>query len=583
MEEKIDQEEEIYTRIKECKREYIDKKNYSERVASSLYAWGEWLISRGRIEWGAEGLSLARECYEKLIEIGTSGGNVWLLEKRIFSDKSAGYKILDDYYKVLKAEAQIGNFDSYLLYLEKNREPSERFYRPKREHFIRHGIIQGFQDLIDDKLDILSISMPPGTQKTTVLKFFMSMVIGLYPKDYSLFYSHSAGITRMFYDGCLDIVTSDEYTWNEIFPDLSITSQNAKSEQFNVGKYKPFPSVQCTSVGAQNAGRLRCNKFLLCDDLIGSIEQALNNERLDTLWTQYTTDGKQRKLDGCKEIHIATRWSVRDVIGRLKTIYAGNDRCRFIAIPDIDPTTGKSNFDYEYLGFSVEFFNDIALTMDDISYRCLYKNEPIEREGLLYHDDELRRYMTLPLEEPDAIIGICDTKAKGTDFFVLPCMYKYGEDYYMVDTICNNSSDFGLQYEKMSNLILNYNMQQCEFESNTGGDRVAYEVQKLVDKAGGRCNITTKPTESNKETKIIVNSDWVKKHVVFRDKTLYNAKDDYGVFMSNLLAYSVVGKNAHDDVPDALAMFCLYVTRGARVSVAQAIQNPFRGNYYGGY
>ena len=465
----------------------------------------------------------------------------------------------DLYWQAVKFEAP-HLFDSYLLYLERKRLEQDRFYSPKRKQLNKHGLIQSLQDLEDDKLDILSISMPPGTQKTTLEKFFASWIIGRHPDDFSLFFSHSGDITRMFYDGVMDITTnSDEYCWQEIFPDVKFHSTNAKRETINFNKYKPFSNIQCTSVGSKNAGKVRANRYLYCDDLIGGIEEALNKNILDKLWRIYGTDAKQRKMDGCKEIHIATRWSVHDVIGRLIDIYEGNDRARFIAIPDIDPITGESNFDYKYNGFSVEFFHDQELTMDEISYKCLYKNEPIEREGLLYTDEELRRFITLPLGEPDAILGICDTKNTGTDSMFLPCLLKYGNDYYLTACICDDNSNYGIQYERTSDLIVNTRMQQCQFESNNGGDRVALDVSKLVEEKGGVCNITTKYTESNKETKIIVNADWVKKHVLFKARTEYQPKSDYGKMMGFLLSYSVRGKNPHDDVPDGLASFALFV------------------------
>ncbi|NSI89846.1 hypothetical protein [[Clostridium] scindens] len=472
----------------------------------------------------------------------------------------AADKLNELYWNVLLWEAPF-LFDSYLLYLEKKREPKDKFYEPKRKQLNRHGLIQALQDMEDDKLDYLSISMPPGTQKTTLEKFFSSWIIGRHPDDYSLFFSHSSDITRMFYDGVLDITTnSDEYCWNEIFPDVHLSSTDAKREQINFNKYKPFANLQCTSVGSKNAGKVRCNRYLYCDDLIANIEEALNKNTLDKLWRIYSVDARQRKLnEQVKEIHIATRWSVHDVIGRLKVLYAGNKRARFIAVPDIDPNTGKSNFDYDYNGMSVKFFNDQELAMDEISYKCLYKNEPIEREGLLYHDDELRRFSSLPMREPDAILGICDVKNKGTDFMFMPCMYKYDNDYYVVDCICDDNADYGVQYERLSDLIVNRAMQQCEFESNNGGDRVSYEVNKRVEEKGGRCNITDKPTETNKETRIIVNADWVKKHCLFKNKEDYKPKEDYGIMMSWLLAYSVVGKNVHDDVPDGFANFALFV------------------------
>lgn len=488
----------------------------------------------------------------------------------------------DTIWKLRLFEAQNRQLDSYLLYLEKNREPKDKFYQPKRKQFWKIGIIQALQAMIDDDLDLLCISMPPGTGKTTIGRFFLTGVMGWWPDEYNLFFSHSDGITRKYYDDALRIVTDKlEYTWGEIFPNLKVNHQNAKAQEFNVGKEKMFNSLQCSTRGSNNAGQVRASKFLLVDDMIAKIEEALNKATLDKLWEVYTTDARQRKTvdvnkKPCKEIIIATRWSTMDVIGRLQGIYGDDERARFIAVPDIDPVTGKSNFEYDYQGFTAEFYHDIEMTMDDISYRCLYKNAPIEREGLLYHEDELRRYLSLPDSEPDAIIGVCDTKSTGIDDMVLPVMYKYGEDYYMEDCICDDNTNFGVQIERLSNIIIEHNMQQCEFESNAGGDRLARDVSIEVDKQGGRCNITSKPTESNKETRIIVNSDWVKKHVLFKDESLYQKKSDYGKFMTNLTTYSVVGnqKTKRDDVPDCLANFALFVTKSLYRRKTRIMKSP---------
>lgn len=527
------------------------------------------------IEYGLVLSKRAKELIEHYV-LNLAKMTIWDLDS-LSNHSKKNYQILDKYYDLLKLEAPY-LFHSYLLYLEKNRQEEERFYSPKMKQLNKHGLIQAMQDLEDDKLDLLSISMPPGTQKTTLEKFFCSWIIGRHPKDYSLFFSHSDDITRMFYDGVLDITTnSEEYTWSEIFPDVKLQNTDAKRQRINFDKPKAFSNIQCTSVGSKNAGKVRCNRYLYCDDLVSGIEEALNKKALDKLWRIYGTDARQRKLNQqVKEIHIATRWSVHDVIGRLQRTYSKSNRVRFIAIPDIDPDTGKSNFDYKYNGMSVEFFHDQELTMDDISYRCLYKNEPIEREGLLYHDDDIRRFMTMPLREPDAILGICDVKNKGTDFMFLPCMYQFDDDFYLVDCVCDDNTDYGIQYGRLSNIIVDHKMQQCEFESNSGGDRVSYEVAQRVEKMGGRCNITDKPTETNKETRIIVNADWVKKHVLFKSVENYKPKEDYGIMMTWLLTYSVVGKNEHDDVPDGLANFCLFVTRGNLVAKVEATANPFR-------
>ena len=538
------------------------------------------ILTEKDVEYGLKVSARAKELTEQFI-FQSTGGTPWDLEKYSFQNK-VSYEILDKYYGILLLEAQNKVVDSAFQYLEKKREPKERFYMPRRKKFLKIGITQALQGMIDDRYDILCVSLVPGAGKTTVEKMFHALVAGWFPRDFSLFYSHSGDITRMYYDGVYDIVTNtEEYTWNEIFPDLSVTSTNAKMEQFNVWKYKSFPSVQCTSVGSKNAGKVRASKFLLVDDMIGGIEEAMNPIILDKLWDKYAVDARQRKIqdtDGknCKEIHIATRWSVHDVIGRIQNMYEGNPRVKVIAVPDVDPVTGESNFDYEFSGFTKEFFEDQQLLMDDISYRCLYKQEPIEREGLLFPEDKIRRYLNLPHVKPEIVTGQCDTKGKGTDYFVLPVLQKYGEDYYCVDCVCDNTADYEMQYENAANVLTNNKVQECEFERNAGGDRVAMEVNKRVEKKGWICNITDTPTETNKEARIFQCSNWILQHVIFKDQSLYKQNEPYGVMMSLLKRYSVSGKKQLDDVPDVFSNFALRVTNGNNVAKVEAAVNPFR-------
>lgn len=564
---------------------YIKDKGIDEQVINAYVdACSVAINGEKDIEYGLQLTKRAKELIEDFCTAKT-GGTIWDLEKYAFDHKTT-YELINKKYEVLLLEAQNKIVDSYFQYIEKKREPKDRFYMPRRKQLIKIGLVDALQGMIDDKYDILCVSLVPGAGKSTIEKFFHSAVAGWFPKDYSLFYSHSGDITRMYYDGVYDIVTNDDdYAWHDIFPNLSVTSTNAKMEQFNIGKYKPFPSVQCTSVGSKNAGKVRASKFLLVDDMIGGIEEALNPTILDKLWDKYAVDARQRKTqdtDGkpCKEIHIATRWSVHDVIGRIQNMYVGNPRVKTISVPDVDPVTGESNFDYEYGGFTKEFFADQQLLMDEISYRCLYKQEPIEREGLLFPDDKIRRYFNLPHGEPEIITAQCDTKGKGTDYFVMPILQKYGEDYYCVDCVCDNTADYEMQYENASNTLVNNQVQECEFERNAGGDRVAMEVNKRVENKGWICNITDVPTETNKEARIFQCSNWILQHIIFKDQSLYKPNEPYGVMVSLLKRYSVTGKKQLDDVPDVFSNFALRMTQGSRIAKVEAVHNPFRGGLY---
>lgn len=468
-------------------------------------------------------------------------------------------KYYDLYNKALLFLAQEHkDFDSYLLYVEKNRDPEDRYYQPRRNKI--YWLVQKMQRLIDDELDILSISMPPGTGKTTLGEFFISFVMGHYPNTPNLMSSHSGFMTRMFYDAVLNIITSNEYCWSDVFPDIVFEGNNAKEETINLGRWQPFKTLTCRPIRGSLTGVTRCEGFLYVDDLVSGIEEALSIDRLDKLYGEYTTDLKSRKKKKAKEIHIATRWSVHDVIGRLERMYEGNPRAEFIAVPDIDPQTGKSNFDYDYdVGFDEKYFHDMEMSMDDVSYRCLYKSDPIEREGILYHPTELQRYIGgLPDREPDSILAICDTKDTGTDYNFLGVFYQYGDRYYLEDLVFKNI-DPGTLDELNSDMLVKHHVQQAQFESNKEGSRTANEVERLVKAKGGRCHITKKYSTQNKETKIIVNSSWVKEHVIFKDITEYEPKSDYGVMMSFLCSYTQLGKNKHDDAPDTLAMFAQFV------------------------
>ena len=461
-----------------------------------------------------------------------TGANIWALEKYAF-ENGVTFEIIESFWKVLLAEARCMKLDSYFLYLERHRDPEDRFYLPRRSKLLELGIVQGLQDLIDDRLDVLSISAPPGIGKTSIGEMLISGYMGWFPDLCNLFSSHSGHVTRMVYEVECNIIGVGlkqgqvaEYAWQEIFPDVVIESTNAKEEEINLGKFKPFKTLTCRALGASQTGVTRCEGILYCDDLCSGIEMALSKLRLDKLWTMYSTDLKTRKKKGkkgrtCKELHIATRWSVWDVIGRLKNIYQNNDRCRFISIPDIDPDTGESNFDYEYgVGFDVAYFEDIQKSLDDITYKCLYKSEPVEREGLLFSPDVLRRYDSLPLDSdgeikyPDAIWAYCDTKDNGTDYNALGVFYQYGNDYYFYDTVFRAIDPLLLDDLNAQCLVKN-NVQIAQFESNKEGSRTADKVQEKVREMGGNTVINKKYSTENKETRIIVNSPWVVAHVLF--------------------------------------------------------------------
>lgn len=503
------------------------------------------------------------------------------------SDKEDTYRYIKQFRSAMTSLAQSGYgkamellrraykltakdcLDDYLLFNEWDRPLKNRFYQPRRKQLL--PIVNALQALADDKLDLLCVSCPPGVGKSALETFFLSWVIGKDPSLGNVVGSHNASFVRGIYDEFLRIFDPDgEYNWCELF-DSRVVRTNALDMKIDVGRAQRFSSFQGCSIGGGNAGKLRAIGYLVCDDLIEGIEEALSRERLDKKFNLYSTDLRQRKQGGCKELHIATRWSLADIIGRLKIEYSMNERAAFIAIPALNDKD-ESNFDYGgSIGFTTQFYHDMRDLMDDASFRALYQNEPVERTGVLFNTDELRRYFELPTEEPDAVWAVCDTKDKGDDYYVMPIAYQYGQDFYIERIICDNKTPEAVLPRLVSALI-SHHVKQCRFESNAAGGQIAQKVQEKVKENGGITKISTKYSTAGKDTRILVDSAFVKEHFLFKDPDHYDY--DYKLAINFLTSYSMIGKNKHDDVPDAMSMLANFV-QSFRTTSAVVLKRPF--------
>lgn len=475
------------------------------------------------------------------------------------------------YYQSLLMDARV-DFDAYCLYIERDRDPRKRFYAPRRSKLIR--VVQLLQDLSDDKYDLVGVSLPPGTGKSATAIFYLTWLSGRNPDESMLTGSHSNAFVRGVYDECLRIYDANgEYRWCDVFPDVKVSSTNAKDCRIDLGKRKRFETLEFTSIGTGNAGLYRAMQLLFCDDLVSGLELALSRERLDKLWETYTTDLRQRKIgDHCKELHIATRWSTGDVVSRLERQYENDPRACFLAIPALNEKD-ESNFDYPYgLGYTTKALLEQREIMDECSWKALFQNQPIEREGLLYHSDELQRYFDLPDHEPDAILCVCDTKDKGTDYCSMPILYQYGDKYFVEDVVYDNSNPEIVE-TRLVEKCLKHKVHMGQFESNSAGGRIAQSVQERIKQQGGRTKLTTKYTTQNKETRIIVASPFVKEHFYFKDDSVVTDKE-YKKFLNAVCSYSMASRNKNDDSVDSLAMCAEYVQSFSTQKV-QVFARPF--------
>ena len=455
-------------------------------------------------------------------------------------------------------------FDSYLLYLESNRLPKERFYLPRRK--ILKRAVDAIQDLIDGDLDEMFIQLPPRVGKTTLCVFLMSWLMGKEPDRTNLYSAFSDTITGAFYKGVMEILTDpDTYLWGEVFPNVKISSTNAKEEMVNVGRNSRYATMTARSLHGTLNGACDCNFLLLSDDLISGIEEAVNPARLETAWTLVDNNLMSRAKGHAKRLWIGTRWSIMDPAGRRMALLEDDPnfagwKYEVIVLPALDEND-ESNFDYDFgVGYTTEQYKQIRASFehngDLASWFAQYQQAPVERQGTLFAPESFRYYNgILPDEDVMKVFVAVDPAFGGGDFVAGPVCVKTSSGIYVQDVIYDDrEKDKTIPH--LCEKVMKNGVRQIQFAVNkmTKAYKDEFERKMREMYPNHNVSITTKAEAvSSKNDKILSMAPNIRDTMVFLDSSLRDK--EYTMFMQNVFGFSLFrAKKAHDDAPDSLAM-----------------------------
>lgn len=470
--------------------------------------------------------------------------------------RGGGAKFYEQWRRCLLFEAP-HDFDSFMTYIELDRKPEKRFYAP-RKHYLR-PMVQGFQDVLDGKLRLLTISMPKRAGKSQTGINFVNMLSGKFPDRSTLMEGTGDDLVKSFYNGCLEYLTvPNEYLFYDVFPDARLVQTNADTKTVNLKSKSRFPTIMCRSIDARQVGLSEATNVLYLDDCVEGREEAKNRQRLDDKWEVISGDIMGRAIEGTPMVFTGTRYSLYDPIGRVQE-HAQREgwAWRAIEIPALDLVTDESNYEYEREGkkvFTTAYFREQRELLSAEQFESEFQQQPFEAKGLLFNKDELNYFFDLPKDrDPDTIIAVGDTAESGSDSTSMPVAMIYGNAVYIVDVVFDDSPAEVTKPECAKCLIEN-KVASAVFESNNAGQYYARDVDQIIRERGYSVGIRTKRTISNKQTRIEFASDNIKKNFYFKHPSTYKRGSQYWNFMKEVTTYTRSGKVPHDDAPDSLSL-----------------------------
>lgn len=569
---------------------------YVQSVTYAIFSLGEYRYARG----------LIRSTRKKVIDTVKKAGfaDIWALEYAL-QQTGAETFLMTGFYQLCLLDS-FWDLESFIFFMEQDRPQEKRFYLPRINPL--RTVLHDLEDLSNRIIKFLGISEPPRTGKSTLCIFFLSWIAMKRPNAHSAMGGHSGTLTKGFYKELLNLFSSAEYRFLEIYrfwhvkEREAITDKSAEDLTINLGKPDRFPTLTCRSIDATWTGAIDVSwdGILYVDDLVRDREHSLSPTRMENTYQEYlnkmvdrmsgfdpTPDSIDVGFDifiefnfaGACQLMVGTLWNVYDPIYRLEQKYGNNPLYRFRKIPALNEND-ESNFNYAVNGFTTEYYKEMRERLDEPEWMAKYQQAPFVREGILYKREELKYFNGEITEHISKVIGVLDPAVGGGDYLSM-IIIADGKKKYAIDWVYSKDTK-GKTIPELVTKIIAHNISEVHYERNGIGRVFDDELTQALHNRGYlRCKMTSfaAPEGMSKEDKILGYSDWVKQNVYFIDpdakSTTYSRSSQYDTAMNHVHIYTTVGKNKWDDAPDNLAQVGR-VYESQRNGIVDVIMNPFR-------
>jgi hypothetical protein len=575
--------------IDDCEK-YISQNGIDENIIETYYNVCQLAKNEGEIDTMLKCTARTKELINSYCTDPKqfNGKNIWEVEK-VVQESNSEYPLLNQFYDVLKLESYY-NFESFMLYMERKRHWTKRFYFPRR-HTLKI-VVNDLQDLENRIIKFYGLSMPSRVGKSTICIFFLAWVSLRRPNSHSAMGGHSGILAKGFYKELMNLFTTEEYTFSELFyfwnPEYAkkplVTDKSADEFTITLGNPDRFATVTCRGIDGTWTGAVDVSKdgYLYVDDLVRDREHSLSPMRMENTYQEYLNKMVDRKNDGARELMVGTLWNVLDPLERMRKQYENDSQYRFRRIPALDEND-ESNFDYEINGFSTAYYRDMREKLDKAEWMAKFMQKPYVREGLLFPDNELRFFNGSFNEEIEnkerKIIALCDPAFGGADNLSMPvCADFGGKQKYIIDWVYKKGTQ-AVTVPLVVAAIKKHYITELHIEQNAGGKLITDSIKAEMKKQNVYfCRIIPyyANTKLPKEEKIKGYSDRVKETFIFLMSRQYLAIDDrptyirtqmYQDAMDEFTMYTSEGKNPHDDASDSITQLAIVIDKKATQTV----------------
>lgn len=532
-------------------------------------------------EYGLLICKRAKHLIEKLV-FQLTCGSIWQLE-RYAQENGLSYGLVDKYYQLLKLES-FDLFTSFIHYMEKNRPYSKRFYQPRQKTL--SIVANDLQTLEDNPIKFQGISQPSRTGKSTICILFLLWIAMKRPNSHSAMGGHSGILAKGFYKELLNMMTSEEYTFKEIFfywhPEYENkpfpTDKSADEFTITIGDSDRFATITCRGIDGTWTGAVDVSRdgYLYVDDLVRDREHSLSPMRMESTYQEYLNKMVDRMNDGAKQLMVGTLWNVLDPLERIRLKYEANPLYRFRKIPALNEND-ESNFDYEINGFSTQYYREMREKLDNAEWMAKFQQLPYVREGLLFPSEECRYFDGTLSDETCKTWSVCDPAFGGADSLSMPVIKDFGKKEKKIVAWVHKKGTQAITVPKVVDAIVKHYITELHIEQNAGGKLLTDSIKAEMERRDVRhCKVVPyyASTKLPKAEKIKGYSDWVKENLQFLmpnsyyegivdDVPRYKRDEDYQAAMDELHMYTSEGKNAHDDSPDVVTQIAIIDSKKA--------------------